>query len=109
MTLESGLRARTIHYVAEPPTERPKLGVHLRQRLPKRSLTPSKLGIGTVKGRTGWALFLMDREGQVKDIELHPRLDLAMGQAEFEFGVAPGAWLRHENPRTNEQLGDPQQ
>ena len=109
MTLGSGLRAPTINYVAETPTELPKLGVHLRQRLPKRSLAPSKLGIGTVKGRTGWALFLMDREGQVKDIELHPRLDLAMGQAEFEFGVPPGAWQRCGNPRTHEQRADRQQ
>ncbi|MFM9888721.1 MAG: hypothetical protein ACKVQT_37335 [Burkholderiales bacterium] len=97
MTAGSASRSHTINYVAEPPADAPKLGPHLRQRLAKRSLKPSTLGIGTVKGRTGWALFLMDGEGQVKDVEMHARLDLVMGQAEFEFGVPPGAWRRNEN------------
>jgi hypothetical protein len=36
----------------------------------------------------------LDEEGRVEDVELHPSLDLAMGQAEVKFGIPPSGWQR---------------
>lgn len=78
-------------HVAEVPPRRPLLGPRMAKRLPVRRIRASRLELGTVEGRAGIALRILQDDGE-SQCELHPDLGLAVGQAELEFGVSPSAW-----------------
>lgn len=79
-------------HTAELPDKSPALGPHVRRRLPKRDIVPRRLAIGSVEGRPGVGLMLMQDDGR-SHLDIHPDLGLAVGQAELEFGVPPSAWM----------------
>lgn len=87
----STLPLRVTH-VAEVPERRPRLGPHLTGRLAGRSVEAKRLELGVVEGRPGVALRLLQADGTVQ-CEFHESLALAIGQAEFEFGIPPSAWV----------------
>ena len=81
-------------HVAEVPHNRPRLGHRLTARQPQRNIIPTRLAIGTVSGKPGFALVLIDAKRDAAEFELHPTVMLAIGQAEIEFGVSPSDWHR---------------
>ncbi len=92
MPNRSGRLIRVTH-VAEVPARRPLLGPNIARRLPRRTVDAKRLELGIVEGRPGVALRLLQGDGS-DQCELHESLALAIGQAEFEFGVPPSAWKR---------------
>lgn len=85
------VRLLRVTHVAEVPNQRPLLGPNIARRLPARSVNAKRLELGIPEGRPGVALRLWQSDG-VDQCEVHESIALAIGQAEFEFGVPPSAW-----------------
>jgi len=70
----------------------PQLGESLRRRLPHRNVRPTRMELASIGLDRSIALVLIDEKQNQREVEIHPSLDYAMGQAEFEFGIAPQLW-----------------
>lgn len=65
--------------------------VKSRRLKPAYANAPSELAI-IPSGSDGFALVYLDETGAPLGQTTHERLALAIGQAEFEFAVAPNDW-----------------
>ena len=57
---------------------------------------PASLSIVAYDGSPGYCLMYLNGDGGWQTDTYHDMLDGAFGQAEFEFGVVPSEWSKHD-------------